>query len=48
MTNSNHVSALDISAKWSKVTESEAAAIRNVDSLLGSGAEELWLGQGEG
>jgi hypothetical protein len=33
MTNSNHVSALDISAKWSKVTESEAAAIRNVDSL---------------
>ena len=33
MTNLNHVSALDISAEWSKVTESEAAAIRNVDSL---------------
>jgi len=28
-----HVSAQDISAKWSKVTQNEAAAIRNVDSL---------------
>jgi excinuclease UvrABC nuclease subunit len=33
MTSSNHVSAQDISAKWSKVTQNEAAAIRNVDSL---------------
>jgi hypothetical protein len=33
MTSSSHVSAQDISAKWSKVTQNEAAAIRNVDSL---------------
>jgi hypothetical protein len=33
MTSSNRVSAQDISAKWSKVTQNEAAAIRNVDSL---------------
>jgi len=29
----NHVSPQDISAKWAKVTQSEAAAIRNVESL---------------
>jgi hypothetical protein len=33
MTGSNHVSAGDISSKWSKVTQAEAAAIRNTDSL---------------
>jgi hypothetical protein len=33
MTTLNHVSAQDISTKWAKVTPSEAAAIRNVDSL---------------
>ena len=33
MTGSNHVSAADISSKWSKVTQAEAAAIRNTDSL---------------
>ena len=33
MTGSNHVSTADISSKWSKVTQAEAAAIRNTDSL---------------
>ena len=33
MTNLNHVSAQDISAKWSKVTQTEAASIKNTDSL---------------
>jgi len=33
MTNPNHVSAQDISAKWSKVTQTEAASIKNTDSL---------------
>jgi len=33
MTNLNHVSAQDISSKWSKVTQTEASAIKNVDSL---------------
>jgi hypothetical protein len=33
MSNSNHVSAQDISAKWSKVTQTEAASIKNTDSL---------------
>ena len=33
MSGSNHVSAQDISSKWSKLTESEAAAIKNVESL---------------
>jgi hypothetical protein len=33
MTNSNRVSATDISSKWSKVTHPEAVAIKNVDGL---------------
>jgi hypothetical protein len=33
MSNQNRVSAEDIYAKWSKVTQSEAAAIKNVDGL---------------
>jgi hypothetical protein len=33
MTNPNHVSAQDISTKWSKVTQTEAASIKNTDSL---------------
>ncbi len=33
MTSSTHVSAKDISAKWGKLTEVEASAIKNVDSL---------------
>ena len=33
MTNLNHVSAQDISAKWSKVTHTEAASIKSTDSL---------------
>jgi hypothetical protein len=33
MTNSNRVSAQDISAKWAKVSQTEAAAIKNVDGL---------------
>ncbi|HEX8167641.1 MAG TPA: hypothetical protein VF601_17875 [Beijerinckiaceae bacterium] len=33
MTNQNRVSAEDIYAKWSKVTHSEAAAIKSADSL---------------
>ena len=33
MTNLNHVSAQDISSKWSKVTQTEAAAIKSVDAL---------------
>jgi hypothetical protein len=33
MTGSNHVSAQDISSKWTKVTPSEANAIKNVESL---------------
>ena len=33
MTDSNHVSAQDISSKWSKVTRNEANAIKNVEGL---------------
>jgi hypothetical protein len=33
MSNRNRVSDEDIFAKWAKVTRSEAAAIKNVDSL---------------
>jgi hypothetical protein len=33
MTNLNHVSAKDISAKWAKFTQTEADAIKNVDGL---------------
>jgi hypothetical protein len=33
MTNLNHVSAQDISSKWAKVTQNEAAAIKSVDDL---------------
>jgi hypothetical protein len=33
MANLNHVSATDICSKWSKVTQAEAAAIRNTDGL---------------
>ena len=33
MTNHNRVSAEDITTKWAKVTQSEAAAIKNVDGL---------------
>ena len=33
MTNLNYVSPTDISVKWSKVTQAEAAAIRNTDGL---------------
>ena len=33
MTNSNRVSAADISSTWSKVTHPEAVAIKNVDGL---------------
>ena len=33
MSNPNRVSAQDIYAKWSKVTQSEAAAIKDVDGL---------------
>ena len=33
MTDSNHVSAQDISSKWSKVTQNEANAIKNVEGL---------------
>jgi len=31
--NQNRISAEDIYGKWAKVTQSEAAAIKNVDSL---------------
>jgi hypothetical protein len=33
MSNPNQVSAKDISAKWAKVTQSEADAIKNTDGL---------------
>ena len=33
MTGSTHISAKDISSKWSKVSETEASAIKNFDSL---------------
>jgi hypothetical protein len=33
MTDSNHVCAQDISSKWSKVTQNEANAIKNVEGL---------------
>jgi hypothetical protein len=33
MTNQNRVSVDEISAKWAKVTQSEAAAIKSVDGL---------------
>ena len=33
MSDQNRILAKDIFAKWAKVTQSEAAAIKNVDSL---------------
>jgi hypothetical protein len=33
MTALNHISAKDISLKWSKVSEAEAGAIKNVEAL---------------
>jgi hypothetical protein len=33
MANLNPISAQDISSQWSKVTQTEASAIKNVDSL---------------
>jgi hypothetical protein len=33
MSNQNRILAEDIFAKWAKVTQSEAAAIKNADSL---------------
>ena len=48
MTGSNHVSAADISSKWSKVTQAEAAAIRNTDSLSAQVQKNYGLDKGEG
>ena len=47
MTILNHVSAQDISSKWSKVTRNEANAIKNVRSL-GPGGKELQSRQSQG
>jgi hypothetical protein len=33
MTGSTHISAKEISSKWSKVSETEASGIKNFDSL---------------
>ena len=46
MTNLNHVSAQDISAKWSKVTQTEAASIKNTDSLSAQVQKSYGVGLG--
>lgn len=43
MTGLTQISAKDISSRWDKVTESEAAAIRNVESLAAQVAKSYSL-----
>jgi hypothetical protein len=43
MTNPNNVSAQDICSRWAKVTQVEAAAIKNTDGLSAQVAKSYGL-----